>query len=92
VSEGAQLSAQLSGGRASECGQALEKDRARGGGKRVVVGASTVEGASGSGGGSDRRDPWVREGVGGRTGFCIDERGPRDSKRKHARADVFGVD
>jgi hypothetical protein len=56
------------------------------------VGASTAEGASGSGGGSDRRDPQVREGAGGRTGFCADERGPRDSKRKHVRADVFGVD
>jgi hypothetical protein len=27
-----------------------------------------------------------------RTSFCADERGPRDSERKHARADQFGTD
>jgi hypothetical protein len=52
-------------GRVIECGRALEKARAHGGvaGKRAVVGTSTAESVSGSGGGdgSDMQSPRNRE-------------------------------
>jgi hypothetical protein len=44
------------------------------------------------GNGSDRRDPWVREGASERTGFCADERGSRISERGHACTDEFGTE
>jgi hypothetical protein len=64
-------------------------------GNRADMGASTtgwgLRGLFG-GEGSDRRVPRVREGMGERTGFCADERGPRNRESKRACAEGTGAD